>query len=219
MLNRVILIGRLTRDPELRKTTSGMAVASFAIAVDDNYKQPDGSKNTLFMKEFFHQAFFNLIFAKFLQVFRREHPIDRDFTPTAITISGGKNWGDKSLTFETSEINRHAAMFQQVADSGDGGEAFGGHRNDAFLFNQRKNGFHADWIHAEVLLGENLLFLESPSQMAAEKFAITCHHVEFFGIESFDDISVVKSREVIPKKKSAAFLSLDVVYHADIRSG
>ena len=49
MLNRVILIGRLTRDPELRKTTAGMAVASFAIAVDDNYKQPDGSKNTLFM--------------------------------------------------------------------------------------------------------------------------------------------------------------------------
>lgn len=49
MLNRVILIGRLTRDPELRKTTSGNAVASFAIAVDDNYKQPDGSKNTLFM--------------------------------------------------------------------------------------------------------------------------------------------------------------------------
>lgn len=49
MLNRVILIGRMTRDPELRKTTSGLAVASFAIAVDDSYKQPDGSKNTLFM--------------------------------------------------------------------------------------------------------------------------------------------------------------------------
>jgi single-strand DNA-binding protein len=49
MLNRVVLIGRMTRDPELRKTTSGLAVASFAIAVDDSYKQPDGSKNTLFM--------------------------------------------------------------------------------------------------------------------------------------------------------------------------
>jgi single-strand DNA-binding protein len=49
MLNRVILIGRMTRDPELRKTASGLAVASFAIAVDDSYKQPDGSKNTLFM--------------------------------------------------------------------------------------------------------------------------------------------------------------------------
>jgi single-strand DNA-binding protein len=49
MLNRVVLIGRMTRDPELRKTTSGLAVASFAIAVDDSYKQPDGTKNTLFM--------------------------------------------------------------------------------------------------------------------------------------------------------------------------
>ena len=36
MLNRVILIGRMTRDPELRKTTSGLSVLSFRIAVDDN---------------------------------------------------------------------------------------------------------------------------------------------------------------------------------------
>lgn len=49
MLNRVILIGRLTRDPELRKTPSGLAVASFSLAVDDSRKQPDGTKNTLFM--------------------------------------------------------------------------------------------------------------------------------------------------------------------------
>lgn len=49
MLNRVILIGRLTRDPELRKTTSGTAVASFSLAVDDSYKGPNGEKNTLFM--------------------------------------------------------------------------------------------------------------------------------------------------------------------------
>lgn len=49
MLNRVILIGRLTRDPELRKTTSGTAVASFSLAVDDSYKGPNGEKNTLFI--------------------------------------------------------------------------------------------------------------------------------------------------------------------------
>ena len=50
MLNHVILIGRLTRDPELRKTTSGLSVASFAIAVDDTYSRgPNGEKNTLFM--------------------------------------------------------------------------------------------------------------------------------------------------------------------------
>lgn len=49
MLNRVILVGRLTRDPELRKTTSGLSVASFSLAVDDSRKNPDGTKNTLFM--------------------------------------------------------------------------------------------------------------------------------------------------------------------------
>ncbi len=49
MLNRVILIGRLTRDPELRKTASNLSVASFSLAVDDSRKNPDGTKNTLFM--------------------------------------------------------------------------------------------------------------------------------------------------------------------------
>ncbi len=49
MLNRVILIGRLTRDPEVRKTTSGTAVTSFTLAVDDSFKGPNGEKNTLFM--------------------------------------------------------------------------------------------------------------------------------------------------------------------------
>ena len=34
MLNNVVLVGRLTRDPETRSTTSGMTVASFTIASD-----------------------------------------------------------------------------------------------------------------------------------------------------------------------------------------
>lgn len=37
MINKVILMGRLTRDPELRHTGSGTAVASFTVAVDDGY--------------------------------------------------------------------------------------------------------------------------------------------------------------------------------------
>lgn len=49
MLNRIIMIGRLTRDPELRKTTSGLSVASFTIACDDNRKGPNGEKQTVFM--------------------------------------------------------------------------------------------------------------------------------------------------------------------------
>ena len=37
MLNKIILMGRLTRDPELRRTESGTAVCSFSIAVDRDF--------------------------------------------------------------------------------------------------------------------------------------------------------------------------------------
>ncbi|MBI5815845.1 MAG: single-stranded DNA-binding protein [Nitrospinae bacterium] len=40
-LNKVILIGNLTRDPELRYTPSGTAVAKFGLAINDKYKQGD----------------------------------------------------------------------------------------------------------------------------------------------------------------------------------
>lgn len=41
MLNRVILIGRLTKDPELRYTPSGVATASFTLACDRQYTSGD----------------------------------------------------------------------------------------------------------------------------------------------------------------------------------
>ena len=43
MLNHITIMGRLTRDPELRRTGSGIAVASFTLAVDRDYK-PDGGE-------------------------------------------------------------------------------------------------------------------------------------------------------------------------------
>ena len=49
MLNKIFIMGRLTRDPELRTTNSGTPVASFALAVDRNYKGADGEKETDFI--------------------------------------------------------------------------------------------------------------------------------------------------------------------------
>jgi single-strand DNA-binding protein len=43
--NKVILLGNLTRDPEVRYTPNGIAVASFAIAVNRKYKQGDETKD------------------------------------------------------------------------------------------------------------------------------------------------------------------------------
>ena len=44
MLNHIVIMGRLTRDPELRRTGSGVAVTSFAVAVDRDYSSKDGGE-------------------------------------------------------------------------------------------------------------------------------------------------------------------------------
>lgn len=49
MINRVVLVGRLTRDPELRRTQSGTAVASFTVAVDNRTKDQNGERTTSFI--------------------------------------------------------------------------------------------------------------------------------------------------------------------------
>ena len=49
MLNRIILMGRLTRDPELRRTQSGTPVTSFSLAVDRDFKSQSGEKETDFI--------------------------------------------------------------------------------------------------------------------------------------------------------------------------
>lgn len=49
MINKAILIGRLTTQPELKKTQSGVSICSFSIAVQRNYKGTDGSYPTDFI--------------------------------------------------------------------------------------------------------------------------------------------------------------------------
>lgn len=49
MLNRIILIGRLTRDPELRYTPQGVPVASFTLAVDRPFSNQQGQREADFI--------------------------------------------------------------------------------------------------------------------------------------------------------------------------
>lgn len=49
MLNNVVIMGRLTRDPELRRTQNGTAITSFSLAVDRDFKSQSGEKETDFI--------------------------------------------------------------------------------------------------------------------------------------------------------------------------
>jgi len=48
-MNKVNLVGRLTRDPEVKNTTTGKAVATFTLAVDRRFKNKDGQKEADFV--------------------------------------------------------------------------------------------------------------------------------------------------------------------------
>lgn len=50
MINRVVLVGRLTRDPELRTTNTGKSVCDFSIAVTKRIKPQDGSADADFFR-------------------------------------------------------------------------------------------------------------------------------------------------------------------------
>ena len=49
MVNRIVIVGRLTRDPELRSTSGGVAIASFTVAVDRRFSNQNGEKETDFI--------------------------------------------------------------------------------------------------------------------------------------------------------------------------
>ena len=50
MLNKVLIVGRLTRDPDMRRTQAGITVASFTLAVDRDYKdKASGERGTDFI--------------------------------------------------------------------------------------------------------------------------------------------------------------------------
>ena len=49
MLNKIIIMGRLTRDPELRRIGNGTAVTSFSLAVERDFKSQNGEKETDFI--------------------------------------------------------------------------------------------------------------------------------------------------------------------------
>lgn len=118
MLNHITLMGRLTRDPELRRTGSGVAVASFTIAVDrDIADKQSGEKKT---------DFIDCVAWRQTGEF-----ISKYFTKGRMIVVDGRlemrDWTDKDGNKRRSaEVIVANAYFGDSKREGDSGASFGG---------------------------------------------------------------------------------------------
>lgn len=126
MLNKVIIMGRLVKDPELRRTQSGTAVTSFRIAVDRDFKSQDGSKQA---------DFFDVVAWRNTAEF-----VSKYFTKGRMAVVSGRlqirNWQDKEGNKRRSaEVVADNVYFgDSKRDSADGG--FNQSQGYAQSFNQ-----------------------------------------------------------------------------------
>ena len=118
MLNHITIMGRLTRDPELRRTGSGTAVASFSVAVDRDFgKNENGEKETDFID---CVAWRNT--AEFISKYASKGRM--------VVVSGRlqiRSWTDKDGNKRrTAEVVADNCYFGDSKRDGDSGSAYGG---------------------------------------------------------------------------------------------
>ena len=118
MLNHITIMGRLTRDPELRRTGSGVAVASFTIAVDRDFgKNENGEKET---------DFIDCVAWRQTGEF-----VSKYFTKGRMAVVSGRlqirNWTDKEGNKRrTAEVVADNVYFGESRRSADSNASYGG---------------------------------------------------------------------------------------------
>ena len=118
MLNHIIIMGRLTRDPELRRTGSGIAVASFSLAVDRDFGSRDGGEK--------ETDFIDCVAWRQTGEF-----VSKYFTKGRMAVVSGRlqirTWTDKDGNKRrTAEVVADNVYFGDSKRDGDSGSAFGG---------------------------------------------------------------------------------------------
>ena len=117
MLNHIVIMGRLTRDPELRRTGSGVAVASFTVAVDRDFSGRDGGER--------ETDFIDCVAWRQTGEF-----VSKYFTKGSMIVVSGRlqirNWNDKDGNKRrTAEVVADNVYFGESKRS-EGGNAYGG---------------------------------------------------------------------------------------------
>ena len=118
MLNHITIMGRLTRDPELRRTGSGVAVASFSLAVDRDFgKNENGERET---------DFIDCVAWRQTGEF-----VSKYFTKGRMAVVSGRlqirGWTDKDGNKRrTAEVVADNVYFGDSKRDNEGGNAYGG---------------------------------------------------------------------------------------------
>ena len=119
MLNHITIMGRLVRDPELRRTGSGIAVASFTVAVDRDFSGRDGGER--------ETDFIDCVAWRQTGEF-----VSKYFTKGSMIVVSGRlqvrSWTDKDGNKRrTAEVVADNVYFgDSKRDSDNGGNAYGG---------------------------------------------------------------------------------------------
>ena len=118
MLNHITIMGRLTRDPELRRTGSGIAVASFTVAVDRDFGGRDGGEK--------ETDFIDCVAWRQTGEF-----VSKYFTKGRMIVVSGRlqirTWTDKDGNKRrTAEVVADNCYFGDSKRDSDGGSAYGG---------------------------------------------------------------------------------------------
>ena len=118
MLNHITIMGRLTRDPELRRTGSGVAVASFTLAVDRDFSGRDGGER--------ETDFIDCVAWRQTGEF-----VSKYFTKGSMIVVSGRlqirNWNDKDGNKRrTAEVVADNVYFGESIRNSEGGNAYGG---------------------------------------------------------------------------------------------
>ena len=123
MLNHIVIMGRLTRDPELRRTGSGIAVASFTVAVDRDFSGRDGGEK--------ETDFIDCVAWRQTGEF-----VSKYFTKGSMVVVSGRlqirNWNDKDGNKRrTAEVVADNVYFGESKRNSEGGNSFGGNTYSA----------------------------------------------------------------------------------------
>ena len=124
MLNHITIMGRLTRDPELRRTGSGIAVASFTLAVDRDFGGRDGGER--------ETDFIDCVAWRQTGEF-----VSKYFTKGRMAVVSGRlqirNWTDKDGNKRrTAEVVADNVYFGDSRRDGDSGSSYSAPAAPAF---------------------------------------------------------------------------------------